>query len=86
MAGKRNSRMATISENADIAVLQSQMKTLINSVDAISTKLDNQNSIYITRGEFTEFKSRWLFSHVIVALLTAIIVGLIEYFIIHHGG
>lgn len=78
--------MATISENADIAVLQSQMKTLITSVESINTKLDNQNGIYVTRGEFTEFKSRWLFSHIVVALITAIVVALVEYYFLHNGG
>lgn len=81
-------RMATISENADIAVLQSQMATVIKGVADINNKLDTQTTMFVTHGEFNEFKKRWALSHSIVAILTATVTALIVYFITgkHIGG
>lgn len=81
-------KMATKSENADIAVLQSQMITVIDGVGNINKKLDSQMSMFVTHGEFDEFKKRWALSHSIVAIMTAVITALIVYFITgkHIGG
>lgn len=80
--------MATKSENADIAVLQSQMITVIEGVSDINKKLDSQMSLFVTHGEFNEFKKRWALSHSIVAIMTAVGTALIVYFLTgkHIGG
>lgn len=71
--------MATKSENADIAVLQSQMQTVIEAVGQINKKLDEQVKLYVTRGEFSEFKRRWALSHLIVGILSAVVTAVIIY-------
>jgi hypothetical protein len=73
--------MATIDEKSQIAVLQTQMSTVIQGVRDINKKLDDQSLVYVTRGEFDEFKKRWVFSHVVVGLVASIMTGLIVYFI-----
>lgn len=70
--------MATKSENADIAVLQSQMKSVLESLSSINSKLDNT---FVTKAEFNEFKQRWLFSHIIVGILSALVTGLTVYYL-----
>lgn len=78
----------TSNEKADIAVLQSQMTTVIKGVSDINTKLDSQLALFVTKGEFNEFKKRWALSHTVVAIMTAVLTGLIIYFITgkHIGG
>lgn len=72
--------MATKSENADIAVLQSQMSSVLEGIKRIDKKLDDQTNLYVTRGEFDEFKKRWALSHIIVGIISAIVTGLVVYF------
>jgi hypothetical protein len=79
------SDMATKSENADIAVLQSQMETVISGVDGINKKLDGQAQTFVPKGEFEEFKKRWMLSHVIVGFVSAVLTGLTVYFISRGG-
>lgn len=75
--------MATKSENADIAVLQTEMKTMSDAVRRIETKLDMQNAVYVTRGEFDEFKKRWVMSHLIAAIVPSILTGLVVHFLVN---
>ena len=75
--------MATKTEAAEIAILQTQMATVLASVARIEKKLDEQAAIFITRGEFDEFKKRWFLSHSISALFGSIITGLSIYVITH---
>lgn len=77
--------MATKSETSEIAVLQTQMQTALDGIAAISKKLDNQDSKYVFRTEFQEFKSRWALSHAIVGLICALITGLVVYFLTTRG-
>lgn len=53
--------MATKSETAEIAVLQTQMKTVIEQLKTINNKLENK---FVTQREFSVAK--WLFGIVIV--------------------
>lgn len=71
----------TNSTDPAVAVLQSQMATVSDTVGRIETKLDAFNAQFVTKDEFTEFKKRWAFSHVIVALVSSVCTGLIIYFI-----
>jgi len=75
--------MATKTESAEIAVLQTQVSSLIESVARIEEKIDNQAGIYVTRGEFEEFKKRWFLSHSISALFGSIVTGISIYVITH---
>lgn len=72
--------MATVSENPDIAVLQTEMKSVKDSLLRIETKLDTYNGLFVTRNEFNTFKKQYWLSHTLTALVTAAITGLIFYF------
>lgn len=74
--------MTTISENADIAVLQTEMKSVKDTVLRIETKLDTQTSMYVTRTEFMAFKRQYWLSHSLTAVLTAVVTYLVAYFIL----
>lgn len=74
--------MATVSENADIAVLQTEMKSVKDTVLRIETKLDTQTSMYVTRAEFMAFKKQYWLSHTLTAVLTAVFTYLVVYFIL----
>lgn len=74
-------RMATKSENADIAVLQTQMVAALKGIDSIDKKLDDQVATYVTKGEFSEFKKRWALSHAIVGIVSSAATALIFYYI-----
>lgn len=76
--------MATVSENADIAVLQSEMRTVKDATLRIETKIDAYNTIFVTRNEFNAFKRQYWLSHSMTALITAAISGLIFYFLKVH--
>lgn len=73
--------MATQSENADIAVLQTEMRTLKDAALRIETKLDAFNAMFVTRGEFNAFKRQYWLSHSMTAIITAAITGLVLYFL-----
>lgn len=73
--------MATIKEESQIAVLNSQMGDVIKRLDSIDKKLGDQQGMYVTRTEFQEFKSRWFFSHTLAALSGAIMSGLVVYYL-----
>lgn len=73
--------MATMQENADIAVLKSQMKTALEGITSINQKLDNQAGLYVTQSEFTEFKKRWFLSHTLAGLAGSVLTGVILYII-----
>jgi len=75
--------MATKTESAEIAVLQTQVGSLIESVARIEEKIDNQAGSYVTRGEFTEFKKRWLYSHSMSAFFGSLITAVIIYIVTH---
>ena len=77
--------MATSSENADIAVLQSQMKILMDTANRVETKLDQINQTYVTREEFAEFKKRWFLSHTLAAGAGSVITGVVIYILTHMG-
>ncbi len=72
--------MATKSENSEIAVLQTQMSNVEQTVARIESKLDTQANAYVTKDEFLAFKKQYWMSHTITALVTAIITGLVFYF------
>lgn len=64
-------------ENADIAVLKSEMKSLKDAALRIEEKLDKQNEVYVSKSEFNEFKQRWFLSHTLAAIMGAIISGVV---------
>lgn len=64
-------------ENADIAVLKSEMKSLKDAALRIEEKLDKQNEVYVSKGEFNEFKQRWFLSHTLAAVMGAVISGIL---------
>lgn len=75
--------MATQKEQADIAVLSSQMGDVIKRLDNIDKKMDLSGSLYVTRTEFAEFKQRWFLSHTLSGLLGAVVSGLAVYYLTH---
>lgn len=76
--------MTNISENASIAVLQNEMKTLSATTARIETKLDTQSSMFLTRNEFNEFKARWFLSHTMAGLAGAVLTGVTIYILTHY--
>lgn len=77
--------MATASENSDIAVLQTEMKSVKDAVLRIETKLDAYNMLFVTRNEFVAFKKQYWLSHTLTALVSAALAGLLFWFF-NHGG
>ena len=73
--------MATKTESAEIAVLQTQMKSVIDCVVRIEEKLDMQSSLFVTSAEFNEFKKRWLLSHTMSAFAGSVVTALTIYII-----
>lgn len=68
----------------EIAVLRSQMNTVIKGIDSIEAKLDKQAeslSNYVTQAEFKEFKQRWFLSHSMAAMAGGILTGVIVYYL-----
>lgn len=83
--------MASKSENAEIAVLQTQMTGVEQTVTRIESKIDTLGQSYVTVNDFTmlksdfiAFKKQYWLSHTLTALLTAAIISLIYYFV--NGG
>lgn len=81
--------MSTKSENSEIAVLQTQMeevkdglKNLKTTVERIENKIDERNEKYVLHSDFSAFKRQYWLSHTLTALLTAIIIGTIEYVVL----
>lgn len=66
-----------------VAVLQSQMSTVSDTVSRIEVKLDTFNNSFVTKAEFNEFKQRWFFSHTLAALMGSIISGVTVYVLTH---
>ena len=75
--------MATKTESAEIAVLQTQMKSVMDCATRIEEKLDMQTSMFVTSAEFNEFKKRWLLSHSMSAIAGSVVTALIIYIITH---
>ena len=73
--------MATKTESAEIAVLQTQMVSLMSCVKRIEEKLDLQTSMFVTKSEFSEFKKRWLLSHTMSAFAGSVVTALTIYII-----
>jgi len=73
--------MATKTESAEIAVLQTQMKSVMEGVGRIEEKLDIQTSLFVTKVEYNEFKKRWLLSHTMSAFAGSVITALTIYII-----
>jgi hypothetical protein len=71
------------SPDASVAVLQSQMSTMSDTVSRIETKLDAFNNNFVTKAEFSEFKQRWFFSHTLAAVAGSVMSGVIVYFLVH---
>lgn len=84
--------MATKSENADIAVLQTQMSNVEAAVlrieakvDGQSSKMDGQAKTYIQRTEFESYKRSQNLQKIFVAIGMFIIGSLVTYFITTVG-
>lgn len=75
--------MANKSENAEIAVLQTQMADVQQTVSRIETKLDNQMTSYLTKDEFITFKKQYWLSHSLTAVLVAGLTALLFWFFNH---
>lgn len=75
--------MTTKTESAEIAVLQTQMKGVMECATRIEEKLDLQTSLFVTKSEFNEFKKRWLLSHSMSAIAGSVVTALIIYIITH---
>ena len=75
--------MATKTESAEIAVLQTQMKSVMEGVSRIEEKLDTQLGLFVTKSEFDEFKKRWLLSHTMSAFAGSVVTALTIYIITH---
>ena len=73
--------MATKTESAEIAVLQTQMVSLMSCVKRIEEKLDLQTNMFVTSAEFNEFKKRWLLSHTMSAFAGSVVTALTIYII-----
>lgn len=73
--------MATKTESAEIAVLQTQMKSVMECVSRIEEKLDLQTSMFVTKSEFNEFKKRWLLSHTMSAFAGSVVTAITIYII-----
>lgn len=71
--------VATRSEIADIAVLQSQMAIASESLARIEAKLDTFNTLFVTKAEFGEFKQRWFLSHTLSAVFGGVLTGICVY-------
>lgn len=78
--------MATKSENADIAVLQTQMKTVQDAVMRIETKLDTQINTYVTKNEFDEYKKSQNWQKVFLSVGSLVVGALVAYFFSTIGG
>ncbi|MDE1829387.1 MAG: hypothetical protein KGI25_03590 [Thaumarchaeota archaeon] len=81
--------MSVKSDNAEIAVLQTQMedvkgqiRSVSETVSRIEAKMDNRDEVYVLRTDFAQFKKQYWLSHTLTALLTAIIIGTIEYVVL----
>lgn len=81
--------MSTKSENSEIAVLQTQMeevkeglKNVNLTVQRIETKMDEHNKNYVLLTDFIAFKKQYWLSHTLTAILTAIIIGIVEYVVL----
>jgi primosomal protein N' len=72
--------MATKSENADIAVLQTQMANVEAAVRRIETKIDNQSNAYVTHSEFDSYKKSQTWQKVSLGIASVIIGALVTYF------
>lgn len=75
--------MATAAETTDIAVLKTKVDNIEKVLGRVEGKIDAQTDLYVTRTEFNEFKTRWLLSHTLTALIGAVLSGLIVYFLTH---
>lgn len=82
--------MATKSENAEIAVLQSQVLTVKDDIKEVKADvkevkdiITGANDIYVSKVEFAAFKRQYWLSHTLTALLTAIVVATVEYIVLN---
>lgn len=89
--------MATKSENADIAVLQAEMKEVKATLQRIEIKLDGQGVNYVTQSAFDTYKTNiaedlkgykksqnW--QKLFLAIATFVIGALVTYFFATIGG
>lgn len=74
--------MATVA--SEIAVLKEQMATAITTLKSIEAKQESVSTLYLPRTEFNEWKKGQAYQKILIALITAIVVGIIEYGIVHH--
>lgn len=71
--------MHETANDPSVAVLQSQMSTMSDTVSRIESKLDVFSQLFVTKSEFTEFKQRWFYSHTLAAATGATMSGLLVY-------
>jgi len=78
--------MATKNENAEIAVLQEQIKTVQNELTDIKKIIKEVqdwikilDSRYVTQDQFSEFKGRWFWSHSASGIFGGVLVGVTIY-------
>jgi uncharacterized protein YgiM (DUF1202 family) len=71
----------TTPQTTDIAVLKTKVENIDKVLTRVETKIDAQSELYVTRTEFNEFKSKWLLSHTLSAVMGSVLTGLIVYFL-----
>lgn len=77
--------MATKSENADIAVLQAEMKSVKETLLRIEGKLDLQSTAYVNRSEFESYKKSQNVQKFFIAIVAIIIGALVTFFFTNVG-
>jgi hypothetical protein len=71
--------MATQTEQTDIAVLKTEVKTIKEVLVRVESKIDAQSELFVSRTEFNEFKQRWFFSHTLSAIAGSVVAGISVY-------
>lgn len=76
-----------MSQTIKEAILSTQMEEVVKRLDKIDTKLDEQSKHYVSEDQFRVFKEEYnqfkksiRINYIVVALVTAIITGLVYNF------
>lgn len=68
--------MSTSSERSEIAVLQSEMKGVKDTLQRIESKLDVQNQALVPRTEFDAFKKSVKLNYILMVIVSAVITAM----------